>query len=185
MSYCGPTWTSDYYFTKALRYRLADERVSAVAHTADPLRSLLLWGGVGADGTPFLNPAFVVDAPPALPDSAGHYTLTGRTVSGGELFSLSFTMPETADGDESSSFVFALPAQPDWANALTSLTLSGPAGLPCSQGTDSDRVNYARIGDVLGVPASSRSRIGLRQRPLHRHSEASDVIARNVPRYAP
>ena len=42
-----------------------------------------------------------------------------------------------------------------------------------NQGTDFDRVNYARIGDVLGVPASSHSRIGLRQRHLRRHSEAS------------
>ena len=29
---------------------------------------------------------------------------------------------------EASSFVFALPAQPDWADALASITLSGPAG---------------------------------------------------------
>ena len=42
-----------------------------------------------------------------------------------------------------------------------------------SQGTDFDRVNYAGSGDVHGVPASSRSRIGLRQRHLRRHSEVS------------
>ena len=169
MSYCSPTWTSDYYFTKALRYRLADERVSAVAHTADPLRSLLLWGGVGADGTPFLNPAFVVDAPPALPDSAGHYTLTGRTVSGGELFSLSFTMPETADGDESSSFVFALPAQPDWANALTSLTLSGPAGTTTLDG-DSDTPMT-----ILRDPVTGRVRGFLRDLPGSAQAAADAV----------
>lgn len=38
--------------------------------------------------------------------------------------------------------------------------------MPYSQGSDWNRVNHARIGDVLGVPASSRSRISLRQRHL-------------------
>ena len=91
-------------------------------------KSLLLWGGMDPEGEPFLEPAFVVDAPAALPDSAGEYRVTGRTASGGELFSLSFTMPETADGDGSSSFVFALPVQPGWEGNLASITLSGPGG---------------------------------------------------------
>ena len=75
-------------------------------------RSVLLWGGVGADTVPYLEPAYVIDAPPALPDSAGEFRITGRTAGGGQLFSLSFTMPPTADGDGSSSFAFALPG---WA----------------------------------------------------------------------
>ena len=133
MSYCGGTsfeygrtgnqWISDYHFTNALRYRLFDEGTPAAA-----TESLLLWGGVSADSVPFLEPAFVVDAPPALPDSAGEYRVTGRTASGGELFSLSFAMPEVADGDGSSSFAFVLPARPGWADALASITLSGPGG---------------------------------------------------------
>ena len=129
MSYCGPTWTSDYHFTNALRHRLADEGASAAAHATPALKSLLLWGGVDTTGTPFLNPAFVADAPPALPDSAGDYTVTGRDASGRELFSLNFTMPVALSEEaEASSFVFALPAQPGWADALASVTLSGPAG---------------------------------------------------------
>lgn len=40
-----------------------------------PPPSLLLWGGVHEDGAPFLEPAFVVDAPPTLPDFAGDYRL--------------------------------------------------------------------------------------------------------------
>ena len=75
-----------------------------------PTRSLLLWGGADADSVPYMEPTFVVDAPPALPDSAGEYRTTGRTVGGSELFSFSFTMSETADGDGSASFPFALPA---------------------------------------------------------------------------
>ena len=123
MSYCEPEWISDYHFANALRFRLFDERPPLVAAT-----SLLLWGGLDAEGEPFLNPAFVVDAPPALPDSAGEHRIAGRTASGDELFALSFTMPEVVDGDGGSSFAFVLPAQPGWAGNLATLTLSGPGG---------------------------------------------------------
>ena len=127
MSYCQPKWISDYHFSNALRYRLFDEGSPAAAAIAAS-RSLLLWGGVSADSVPFLEPAFVVEVPPALPDSAGDYVIAGRAANGGELFSLSFTMPETADGDGRSSFAFALPIQPGWADQLASITLSGPGG---------------------------------------------------------
>ena len=123
MSYCGYGWISDYHFTNALRYRLFDEGPPLVA-----AKSLLLWGGMDAEGDPFLNPAFIVDAPPALPDSTGGHRITGRTASGSELFALDFAMPEVVDGDGSSSFAFVLPAQPGWASNLATLTLSGPGG---------------------------------------------------------
>ena len=138
MSYCDPAWTSDYHFAKALRHRLDDESASAAALAAGPVRSLLLWGGVDAAGTPFLHPAFVADAPPTLPDSAGDYAVTGLDASGRELFSLSFAMPVAMSEDgEVSSFVFALPTRPGWADALASVTLSGPAGTTTLDG-DSD-----------------------------------------------
>lgn len=128
MSYCGPRRISDYHFTNALRHRLVDEGAPGAAAAAGPARSLLLWGGIDADSVPFLEPAFIVDAPPALPDSAGAYEVTGQTASGAELFSLSFAIPEVADGDGSSGFVFALPVRPGWADALATITLSGPGG---------------------------------------------------------
>ena len=154
MTYCDPAWTSDYHFTNALSHRLADEGASAAAHAAGPVRSLLLWGGVDTTGTPFLNPAFVADAPPALPGSAGDYTVSGRDASGRELFSLSFAMPvAVSEEDEVSSFVFALPAQPGWADALASVTLSGPAGTATLDG-DSDIpmaiLRNPRTGQVRG-----------------------------------
>ena len=43
MSYCGPTWISDYHFTNALGYRLFDEGPPSAAAVA--AASLLLWGG--------------------------------------------------------------------------------------------------------------------------------------------
>ena len=98
MSYCEPEWISDDTFTNALRFRLFDEWPPLAAMlTAQGAESLLLWGGTDAEGEPYLNPAFVVDAPPVLPDTAGDYRTTGRTASGDELFSLDFAMLETAD----------------------------------------------------------------------------------------
>ena len=129
MTYCGPPdGVSDYHFTKALRFRLSDDGDASAAMSAAPATSLLLWGGADLVGVPHLEPAFVVDAPAALPDSAGAYRITGRTAAGNELFSFTFTMPEMADGDGSSSFAFVLPVRPDWPDNLASITLTGPGG---------------------------------------------------------
>ena len=151
MSYCGPRWVSDYSFTNALRYRLFDEGPPAAAVAA---RSLLLWGGISADSVPYLEPAFVIDAPAALPDSAGAYRIAGRSASGGELFSLSFTMPETADGDGSSSFAFVLPVRPGSEGNLATITLFGPDGSVTLDGeSDSPMaiLRNPRSGQVRGI----------------------------------
>ena len=128
MSYCGPRWISDYHFTNALRFRLSDADSAGLPYLAPQTPSLLLWGGVDADGLPFLEPAFVVQAVPSLPQSGGEYRLSGRTGGGTELFSLSFTMPEVADGDGSESFAFTLSVQSRWEGSLATITLSGPGG---------------------------------------------------------
>ena len=142
MSYCEPVGISDYHFANALRFRLFDEGPprpsSLIAQDESPPRpasliaqeatSLLIWGGMDAEGQPFLNPSFVVDAPTKLPRATGEHRITGRSGSGDELFSVGFAMPEVADGDGSSSFAFVLPVEPGWAVRLASITLSGPGG---------------------------------------------------------
>ena len=152
MSYCGPPdGSSDYHFIKALRFRLVDEGGGAA--TPATTRSLLVWGGVDAEDAPFLEPAFVVDAPPLVPQSDGDYELTGWAADGGALFSLSFAMPEVADGEGEGSFVFALPVQPAWAENLASITLSGPEGSATLDGS-TDRpmaiLSNPRTGQVRG-----------------------------------
>ena len=131
MSYCHPGWISDYYFGNAMRHRLRVERAEAAAAqrvVTTGRRTLLLWGGVDERGVPYLEPAFVLDAPPALPLAAGPYEIRGATAAGEPLFSLTFAMPEVAHGDGRSSFAFALPVQSGWAGALASIWLSGPGG---------------------------------------------------------
>ena len=137
MGYCEGVWFSDYYFTKALNFRLEHEAELLGTGDAPPARSLLLWGGVDGDRNPFLEPAFVVQAPASLPRSTGEHQIIGRTAAGGELFSLSFDMPVVADGDGGSSFAFVLPVQPGWADQLASITLSGHGGsVTLDQDTD-------------------------------------------------
>ena len=173
MSYCGNGWISDYHFTNAARYRLFDEGLGAAAVSAST-RSLLLWGGVGTDSVPYLEPAFVIDAPAAFPDSAGEYRITGRTAGGGQLFSLSFTMPETADGYGSSGFAFALPVGAGWESSLATITLSGPGGSVTLDG-ESDIpmaiLRDPRTGQVRGI---------LRDPPLAAEV-AADAIGAAVP----
>lgn len=89
---------------------------------------LLLWGGVDPEGVPHLDPAFVIEGSSQTPESGGPHQLTLRDENGAELFSLRFEMPQVADGDGSSAFVFSLPAREEWANRLASITLSGPGG---------------------------------------------------------
>ena len=128
MSYCAPRWISDYHFANGVRFRLSDADSVGLPYLGSQTRSLLLWGGAGADSVPFLEPAFAVEAPPTPPQSGGEYRLTGRSRGGTEIFSLSFGMPVVADGDGSSSFAFAIPVRPGWEHRLDVITLSGPGG---------------------------------------------------------
>ena len=155
MSYCGPPrWVSDYSFARALGHRVASESGTNVSTAGAPTRSLLLWGGVDAQGDPFLEPAFVADAPPSVPQPSGDHVLTGRTANGDELFSLSFDMLEMADADGWSSFVLALPLRDAWAGALESITLSGPGGSTTMDGATDQPMAILRDPDsrrVLGI----------------------------------
>ena len=152
MSYCRPRWIGDYGFTKAFRHRLREDGGTAAA-PANGTRTLLVWGGVDAEGVPVLEPAFVVDAPPTLPRSTGPYTLTGMTAAGEELFSLRFDMQEAADGDGESGFVFALPVSETWGDRLARILLSGPEGTATLDGggPPAALLRDPRTGRVRGI----------------------------------
>ena len=155
MSYCGPPdGISDYHFSNALRFRLSAADSVGLPDQAQRTKALLLWGGVGADGVPFLEPAFLVDALPELPRSGGAYELSGHSASGDALFSLGFDMPEVADGDGGSGFVFVLPVRPGWERDLASIVLSGPDGSVTLDG-ETDRpaaiLRDPRTGTVRGI----------------------------------
>jgi len=194
MSYCGPPrWVSDYSFTKALNHRVGTETVSgattvAQASAGDRTKTILVWGGVDNLSNPFLEPAFVAHAPPALPTSPGEYEVVGRTAGGGELFSLSFDMPEIADGDGSSSFVFALPARPEWAGSLASLTLSGPGGFTTMDQTTDQPMAILRdptSGQIRGIlhdPSPAVLTLGGAATGSPAGADFEIVLSRGIPR---
>ena len=153
MSYCGPRWISDYHFGNALRYRLAEQAGTGASRSA-AVRCLLLWGGVGEDGILYLEPAFVMDAPPTLPRSGGAYRLAGHDASGSELFSIQFEMQEVADANGQKLFAFMIPVEVDWSVDLTDIMLSGPEG-SVSLDRDTDRpmaiLRSLSNGQVRGI----------------------------------
>ncbi len=130
MSYCDPEWISDYNFTKALNYRVTDEEKYLLASTySSPTKSLLLWGGLSEMGKLYLEPAFVVDVPPSLPQIEGPYQLAGLDFHGNTLFRLQFDIPDLADSNGGGAFAFTLPVGEDWSSRLSRITLSGPEGI--------------------------------------------------------
>ena len=128
MGHCNEGGISDYHFANALRWRLHDEAGVGAYYAGPPTQALLLWGGVDADGAPFLNPAFVFDGRLSLLDGAGAWRIVGEAGDGRVLFSQRFEMAEMADGDGRSSFALALAADSEWADALSRIVLTGPGG---------------------------------------------------------
>ena len=120
MSYCGGQWIGDYHHANALRHRLSTEADSGMAKRVP---SLVVWGGLDANGKPYLEPAFLTEAMPTVPSEGVGFTLRGTTEGGGKAFSLRFDMPATQDAQEGRRvFVFSVPVT--WTGALDSIVFS-------------------------------------------------------------
>ena len=158
-----------------VRLDLNDAANARSARDTIPIQSLLLWGGIDADRVPFLEPVFVIDAPPSLPDATGDHRLAGRADDGSVLFSLDFEMPVIADGDGSSSFLFMLPVQPGWEGRLASVTLTGPGG---SATLDEDS---RRPMAIVRDPGTRRIRAILRDLPpsIVTQADADEAVDRD------
>ena len=121
MSYCGGQWISEYHLANALRHRMDTEDA---AGDWIPTRALLVWGGLDANGEPYLEPSFIADALPGLPPAGNEFLLRGTTEDGREAFYYRFDMPVTLDVDDGrSGFVFAIPVT--WEGAISRIRLSG------------------------------------------------------------
>ena len=112
MTYCDPPWISDYHFNRATVHRVnGDGGVDlegAPPASAGPSRGemLVVWGSV-RDGQVILDPAFVVNGSPSLPEREGPYRVEGLDVHGRTEFSLSFTPTPLEYGG--GGFVFLVP----------------------------------------------------------------------------
>jgi len=170
MTYCrDDDWISDYSFARAADYRTG----TAAAMASRGARQVLLVRGGVEGGRLQIEPAFVLDAPPTLPERAGPYRLVGSDAQGGELFALGFDMQEIADieSEDDGGFTFAIPVRPGWAEALATITLAGPEGRVTLAGDDPASPATALVLDA----ATGRIRAILRNPPSA--TQAASVVA--------
>lgn len=104
MSYCSPLWISDYTYKAVIAWR----ETHFEPPPASPRRSLLVWGRIGPTGV-VLEPAFEIDAPPALPERAGRYSVQAVDGAGQEVFNLSFDGAEVDHAPGERNFAWAVP----------------------------------------------------------------------------
>ncbi len=128
MGYCDYSWLGDYGFRSILEYRQLSSSVSA-SRVAAQQKSLLVWGGVGNTGDIHIEPSFVVDTVPFLPERPGPCLLAGEAADGSVLFELEFGMGEFSCSEEGKAFAFALPIRRDWPENLHQIILSCPEGV--------------------------------------------------------
>ena len=127
MSYCDPTWISDYSFRKALFRRLEWESEAAqAAWDAIPEQSaIMLWGSVG-EGKMLIEPAFLIEAKSTVPTVGGPYRLEGHGPGGEVRFGFDFTPQPVEFGGR--HFHFNVPYDPERDGRLERVVLSGPEG---------------------------------------------------------
>ena len=131
MGYCSPAWVSDYSFTRALAFRHEAEtdvlmsRPAAFSQAGATGRTMLLRGRIGG-GEMVLEPSFMVELPPILPETGGPYRIDGLGPAGQHRFSMSFAPRPVEFGG--GHFLFSLPFDPDVDGSLEQVVLSGPEG---------------------------------------------------------
>ena len=154
MTYCRPQWISEFSFAKAMGHRSRSSSPRLAAKYSSPPRGLLLWGGLNESGELFLEPAFVVSAPPLPPRLDGPYRLTGEDEDGDAVFTRSFGMAEFRCGGRGGSFAFILPVGRDWPDRLARIVLSGPEGTSILDGEEDPSASLLlerTTGSVRGV----------------------------------
>lgn len=113
MGNCEGPWISPYTYAGVLAYRATNPLVLAPRVAATTSRSgLLVWGRMHR-GTMTLEPAYEVEAPPALPKRPGRHLLEGFGARGEQLFAFSFDADQIADSPDSTArhFAFVIPLE--------------------------------------------------------------------------
>jgi hypothetical protein len=119
MSYCQPTWTSDYTYEAVMSFREGEAGAGSVAQP-----SLLVWGRISADGA-VLEPAFEVVAGPVMPRGPGRYRLTGTDKAGATVLDMSFDAYEVDHLPGERVFAWAIPLSEMGGNAPAEIRLRG------------------------------------------------------------
>ncbi len=120
MGYCDPDWVSDYNWAAMVSYRQAGPN-NIVAVGQGTGRGLLVWGRITDQG-PILEPAFVVNAPLALPPPGPH-RLEAMASDGTVLYRRGFSAVPVGDlptGVEE-GFAFVIPIERAMELEMTTL----------------------------------------------------------------
>lgn len=136
MSYCDPTWSSDYTYEAVMLYR---ESEAAAAAAAEP--ALVVWGRITEDGV-VLEPAFETVTRPLLPRGGGRYTLTFTAEDGTTLSTVRFEGDVVDHDPDARHFAYAVPLRMLRGRAPAALRLSGGG------------VDVVRSADLTVAPAA-------------------------------
>lgn len=146
MSYCDPSWISDYTYKAILNFRAAFPAAASTRTSSTVARGVLVWGRV-EQGRLVLEPGFEVDAPASLPARGGSNRIEGFGPSGEVLFSLAFAGDRVADSPDpdDQTFAFVIPAS-------------------LLRGIDLDRLRFSALGRQVEQRATGGGAIPSAQR---------------------
>lgn len=120
MSYCSPSWVSDYTYLGIMGFR-----GTTTASVSSSVQSTLMIWGRSENGQLTLEPAFMTDTRPSLPVRAGSHRIDGLDASGAVVFSFSFEPDKIEDAKGSvSQFGFAVPVSAPEAARIATLRLT-------------------------------------------------------------
>ena len=129
MGYCYPMWSSTYTYRAVLQFRQPTV-LAAVADRVPATRTrvLVVRGSIEAGRGMKLEPTFVLDALPWLPDRPGTYRVEGLSADGRALFSHSFEPAILDHAPNVRHFTLALPVTSELEESLDAIRLMGPSG---------------------------------------------------------
>lgn len=163
MGYCSSSWISDYTYTGVLAWREQSAFLTAgatsgngMAAFASPERQpgLLIWGRMRGDQL-ILEPAYEIEAPPALPAQPGTDVIEGFGAAGELLFSITFDAEPLGDLPGERAFAFVVPMRTLQGVPLARLRLA-------SRGSEVERtsrrggVDATAIGPVADAFTTTR-----------------------------
>lgn len=120
MSYCSPSWVSDYTYLGIMGFR-----GTTAASMSSPAQSTLVVWGRSENGQLTLEPAFMTETRPSLPARAGSHRIDGLDASGAAVFSFSFEPDKVEDAKGSASqFGYAVPVSASEAARIATLRLT-------------------------------------------------------------
>ena len=152
MSYCKPTWTSDYTYKGILAWLTDPARGPTLPIASAPSRipSLLVWGRI-VDGVPVLEPAFEITTRPAMPTSPGRHRLSIEDDARAEILGFEFAGEQVADlPNDVETFAFAVPISMLRGRAPATLALSSRGGT----------VRHSARSTAITDPAATVDRLG-------------------------